>query len=98
MLKVFIYDNAADPGLTNQGAYPPDPAGNLRCQAFGGFVEDQHFGVGYKRAADRQHLLFTAAELLPPVIQAFFQSWKGVEHAVIWSVALAACSCTRCHF
>src|SRR6266851_3435283 len=45
----------------------PDLLADQRCQAFGGLVEDQELGIGHQRAADRQHLLLAAGELVAAV-------------------------------
>ena len=98
MFPVLVDDHAADTRFTHHAADAPDIACNQRCQAFGGFVKNQHIGVGHECPANGEHLLLAATELLAAVAQAFFQSWEGVEHPVISPVALAARACSGCHF
>jgi len=67
VFPVLVHDHAADAGFADQAADAPDFAGNQRGQAFGGFVQDQHVGVGHQRAAYGQHLLLAARQLLAAV-------------------------------
>jgi hypothetical protein len=53
--------------LADDAADAPDLARDQRRQAFRGFVEDEHVGVGHQRAADGEHLLLAAGQLLAAV-------------------------------
>jgi hypothetical protein len=46
-------------------------------------------GVGHQCAADGEHLLFAAGELLSTVPQAFFQARKSFQYTVVSPFALA---------
>jgi hypothetical protein len=49
----------------NLGDQVADLLNNDRCQAFGGLVDHDEFGIAHERAANRQHLLL-AARGAPP--------------------------------
>ncbi len=61
---------------------PPDLRDDERREAFGRLVEDQQARVGHQRAADREHLLLAARELLAAVAEPLGQAREGREHAV----------------
>src|SRR3954462_1786140 len=59
-----------------------DLLANERCQAFGRFVEDQEARVGHERAADREHLLLAARELVTVVRLPLAELRKERENAL----------------
>jgi hypothetical protein len=59
-----------------------DLLADQRRQAFGGFVQDQQLGVGHQRAADGQHLLLAARQLVAEVGRALGQARKQAVHAL----------------
>ena len=97
MFPVLVDDDGADAALFDEAADAPDVAGDQRSQPFGGFVEDEHVGVGHERPADGEHLLLAARQLLAAVAQAFFEAREGLEHTLVGPVALALGAGARCH-
>src|SRR5687767_1749807 len=66
-------------------AQPPEAAPDFlaheRREPFGRFIQDQEVRVRDERAADREHLLLAARELVALVLLAFCQFWKQLENA-----------------
>ena len=98
MLPVFVNNHAADTGVPHQPADAPDVPGDQRRQAFSGFVQNQDIRIGHQRPANGEHLLLAAAQLLAAVPYPFLQSWKGVQDAVMGSVALTLDARALYHF
>lgn len=59
MFPIFVHNDRADAAVLDDAANAPDLASNQWCQAFGGFVEDKHIGVGHQCATNGEHLLLT---------------------------------------
>jgi hypothetical protein len=59
-LHVLVDDQRGLPLLAQRVQTAPDVFADQRCQALGGFVQDQQVRVGHERAANGQHLLLAA--------------------------------------
>ena len=86
---VAIDDQRADAAGTNLSDDAPDLGDDQRRESFGGFVEDQQPRVGHQRAADGQHLLLAARQLLPAMAEPLGQPRERLHHAIESPVALA---------
>src|SRR5271165_1544535 len=73
-------DRDTAPG--NVGDQVADLLNNDRCQAFGGLVDHDEFGVAHERAANRQHLLLTARQHTSGGIGARGEVWKHPQHVL----------------
>ena len=81
-LHVFV-DHQNGLALLAQGVEAlPDFLADQRCQAFGGFVEDDEVRVGHECAAQCQHLLLTTRQLVAHVAAALQQAREQVVHPV----------------
>ena len=76
---------------------PPDLARDQRRESFGRLVENQQVGIGQERAADRQHLLLAARQLIAAVTKARGEPRKYREHALLRPVAAPIRSRARGH-
>ena len=77
------------PVRADLGDGAPDLGDDERRQPFGRLVEDQQQRIGQQRAADREHLLLAARELLAAVAEPLGQAREGGEHALERPVARA---------
>ena len=66
-------------------------------QPFGGFIEDDQFGVWHQRAANRQHLLLAARKLRIQVVQTLLEARKGLKHPLVRPVVVAIAAPARGH-
>src|SRR5678816_1822493 len=64
-----------------RGETVPDLLAHHRRQALGGLVEDQEARLGHERAADRQHLLLAARELVAHVRAPLVKTREQLEDA-----------------
>jgi hypothetical protein len=86
---VAVDDQRGDAGGADRGDHAPDLGDDQRCQAFGGFVQDHQPRVGHQRAADGEHLLLAAGQLLAAMLQPLRQARERGQHALVGPVALA---------
>jgi hypothetical protein len=64
------------PGRLEPAQALPDFSADQRRETFGRFVEDQQPWICHQRAADRQHLLLAAGQLISHVAEAFGEPGK----------------------
>src|SRR6476620_5401056 len=66
-IDVFVYHEAREALLLEGGQPVPDLPTDQRRQPFGRLIENQQLGIGHERAADGQHLLRAAGDLIAEV-------------------------------
>src|SRR5690606_15492060 len=82
-LDRLVDDQRGYASLADQGDGPPDLVADDRRQSLGRLIEDQQTRIGEQRAADGEHLLLTAGELVTAVGHALRQSREQVEDALL---------------
>src|SRR6185295_17948250 len=81
-VRVAVDDQRRDAAGANRRDRPPDLGDDERCEPFGRLVEDQQQRIGEQRAADREHLLLAARELLAAVVEPLGEARKRRQDAL----------------
>ena len=94
---VAVDDQGADAGRADVADHAPDLGDDQRRETFGRFVEDQQARVRHQRAANREHLLLAARQLLAAVLEPLREARKRCEHAIEGPVLAAVDTGARRH-
>src|SRR5256886_4089328 len=78
--EVLLDEKERESGGAHRREYFADLLDELRCEAFGGLVQQQHGRIAHERAGDREHLLFASRQLIAAHRAATREDREQIHH------------------